>query len=46
MVSEAMVRLAQTVDLSYTDTKTISKQTEMRFYMTHATLEFHRVHPK
>jgi hypothetical protein len=32
--------------LSWTDTRTISKSTKTRFYMTHVTLEFHRVHPK
>jgi hypothetical protein len=36
-VSKAMVRLVQTVDLSCTDTNTISKWTETRFYMTHIT---------
>jgi hypothetical protein len=36
-VSEAMVRLVQTVDLSCTDTNTISKRTKTRFYMTHVT---------
>jgi hypothetical protein len=36
-VSEPMVCLARTVHLSYTDTNTISKQAEMRFYMTHDT---------
>jgi hypothetical protein len=41
-----MVRLVQTVDLSCTDTNTISKETETRFYMTHITLEFHWVCPK
>jgi hypothetical protein len=30
-----MVRLVQTMDLSYTDTNTISKRTITRFYMTH-----------
>jgi hypothetical protein len=35
MISEAMVRLVQTVDLSCTETNTISNRTEMRFYMTH-----------
>jgi hypothetical protein len=34
MISEPTVRLAQTVDLSFTDTNTISKWTEMRLYMT------------
>jgi hypothetical protein len=46
MISEDMVRLVQTVDLPCTETKTISKWTEMRFYMTHVTKEFHRVRPK
>jgi hypothetical protein len=36
-VSEDMVRLVQIVDLSCTDTNTISKWTETRFYMTHIT---------
>jgi hypothetical protein len=31
MISEPMVRLAQTVHLSCTDTNTVSKQTETRF---------------
>jgi hypothetical protein len=34
------------VHLSYTDTKTISKRTEMRFHMTHVTLVFYQVCPK
>jgi hypothetical protein len=37
LVYEFMVRLVQTVDLSCTDSNTISKQIEMRFYMTHIT---------
>jgi hypothetical protein len=36
-VSEPMVRLAQTMHLSCTDTNTISKQKEVRFLMTHVT---------
>jgi hypothetical protein len=36
-ISEPAVRLAQTVHLSYIDTNTISKRTEMRFHMTHVT---------
>jgi hypothetical protein len=36
-VSEAMVRLVQTVYLSCTNTNTISKWTKTRFYMTHVT---------
>jgi hypothetical protein len=37
MISEPVVRLAETVHLSYTETNTISKWTKMRFYMTHVT---------
>jgi hypothetical protein len=36
-IYEPTVRLAQTVHLSYTDTNTVSKRTEMRFHMTHIT---------
>jgi hypothetical protein len=46
MIYESVVRLAKTVHLSCTETNTVSKQTEMRFYMTHVTMEFCRVHPK
>jgi hypothetical protein len=45
-ITEPMVRLAKTVHLSCTDTNTVSKQTEIRFDMTHATYGFHRVRPK
>jgi hypothetical protein len=45
MISEPMVRLAQTMHLSCTETNTISKRIKMIFYMTHVTLEFHRVRP-
>jgi hypothetical protein len=41
-----MVRLAQTMHLSSTDTNIVSKWTEMRFNMTHATKDFHQVRPK
>jgi hypothetical protein len=37
MISEPMVRLAQTMYLSCTDTNTISKCKEARFDMTHVT---------
>jgi len=37
MISEPMVRLAQTVRVSCTNTNTISKWTETRFHMTHVT---------
>ena len=37
MIFEPMVHFAQTVNLSCTDTNTISKQTETRFHMTHVT---------
>jgi hypothetical protein len=46
MIYEAMVHLVQTMDLSCTETNTISKWTETRFCMTHVTYEFHRVRPK
>jgi hypothetical protein len=37
IISEAMLRLVQTVDLSCTETNNISKSTETRFYMSHIT---------
>jgi hypothetical protein len=37
IISEPMVRLAQTLHLSYTYTNTVSKWTKMRFQMTHIT---------
>ena len=46
LISEPMVRLAQSVHLYYTNGNTVSKQTEMRLHMTHVTKEFHRVRPK
>jgi hypothetical protein len=45
-ITEPMVRLAQTMHLSCTDTNTVSKRTEIRFDMTHATYGFHRVRQK
>jgi gamma-glutamylcysteine synthetase len=45
-IYEPMVRYAQTVHLSCTDTNTISKRTKMRFHTAHVTYEFHRVRPK
>jgi len=36
-IPEPMVRLAQTVHLSCTDTSTVSKRTETRFDMNHVT---------
>jgi hypothetical protein len=45
MISESMVRLAQIVHLSCTDTNTISKWTETRFHIPHITNEFHRLRP-
>jgi hypothetical protein len=41
-----MVRMVQTMHLSCTESSSISKRTERRFYMTHDTYEFHRVRPK
>ena len=46
MISKPMVCLAQTMHLSCTDTNTISKEKEVRFHMTHVTMEFHLVRPK
>jgi hypothetical protein len=46
MIVEPMVRLAQTVHLSCTDTNTVSKWKEVTFHLTHVTLEFRRVRPK
>jgi len=40
-----MVRLAQTMHLSCTDTNTVSKWKEVRLHMTHVTYEFHWVRP-
>jgi hypothetical protein len=37
MISEPIVRLAQTLHLSCIDTNSISEWTEMRFHMTHVT---------
>jgi hypothetical protein len=37
MISQAVVRSAQTVHLSWTDTNTISYRTEMRFHINHIT---------
>jgi hypothetical protein len=45
MISKLMVHLLQTVHLSFTDTTTISRQTEIRFHMTQVTEEFYRVCP-
>jgi hypothetical protein len=44
MISEPMVRLAQTVHIFWTDTNTVSKWTEMRFHMIYVTKGFHQVH--
>jgi hypothetical protein len=46
MISEPVVCLALIVHLSCTDTKTVSKQTDMRFHMMHVIYQFHRVRPK
>ena len=46
MIADPMVRLAQTVHLSCTDTNIVSERNKTRFHMTHVTKEFHRVRPK
>jgi hypothetical protein len=42
-ISTPMVCLMQTMHLSCTDKNNLSKQTEMRFHVTHVTKEFHQV---
>jgi hypothetical protein len=46
IIFKPMVRLAQTMRLSCTNIKTVSKLKEATLHMSHITLEFHRVHPK
>ena len=46
LISEPMVRLAQTVHLSCVETNTFSKLTKTCLHLTHVTYEFHRVRPK
>jgi hypothetical protein len=43
---EPMVGLAKTVQLSCSNTNTVSECTDTRIHMSHVTYEFHRVHPK
>ena len=45
LVSQPMVHQAQTVYVYCTETNTISKETELRFYMTYAIQEFYWVLP-
>jgi hypothetical protein len=44
--SGPIVRLAQTMQLSCTDTNTISKRTELSFHLSLVNYEYHRVRPK
>jgi hypothetical protein len=46
MISEPTVHLAQTMHLSFTDTNTVSKRTEMSFHMTHVAKVLYQVCPK
>jgi hypothetical protein len=46
MISEAMVRSAQTVHLSCIEINTVFKWTKMIFHLTHVTKEYHRWCPK
>jgi hypothetical protein len=41
-----MVHLAETVQLSWTDSAAVSKWIETRFHMTNVIEEIHRVRPK
>jgi hypothetical protein len=45
MISKPMVHLVQTVLLSFTDTTTVFRRTELRFHMTYVTEEFYCVSP-
>jgi hypothetical protein len=45
-ICEPMVRLAQMVLLSCSDTNTITERTKTRFHMSHITQEFHRLRLK
>jgi hypothetical protein len=45
-ISKAMVRLAQTVQLSCTETNIVSKQIETSFHLSLVTQEYHPVRPK
>jgi hypothetical protein len=45
-IYEAMVHLLQTVHLSYTETKTVSKWTKTSFHLSLVNQEYHPVHPK
>jgi hypothetical protein len=46
MISEPMVRLAQTVHLSWVKITTVSKRTETSFHLSLVTQEYHPVHQK
>jgi hypothetical protein len=46
MISEAMVHLTQTVQLSCTETNTVSKRTETSFHLSLVTHEYLPVHLK
>jgi hypothetical protein len=46
MISMPMEHSVQSVQLSCTDSKIVSKRTKTRFHTTHITYEFHQVCPK
>jgi hypothetical protein len=46
MISEVVVRSAQTVHLSYIKVSTISNQTEVIIHYSMVTLKYHRLRPK
>jgi hypothetical protein len=46
MIFEPVVRLAQTMHLSCIEINTIFKWTEVSFYLTHVTLDYHQLCPK
>jgi hypothetical protein len=45
-ISTSVVDSSHTVQLSCTETNTISKLIETSFHFTHVTYEYRRVHPK
>jgi hypothetical protein len=45
-IYEPMVRLAQIMDLTCTNTNIVSKRTETRVHMANVTKELHQVRPK
>jgi hypothetical protein len=45
IISKPLILLVQIMQLSCTNTNTVSKRSKMRFHITHITEEFHQVRP-